>query len=95
VGLDEIYHGPDGYCASMEVWSESFKNWRAEVEEVIEEDPDRVRIIARHSGEGIASGVKLEQWGAIRYTFRHGRIVRVDAFFGPDRADAVEAIGVQ
>jgi ketosteroid isomerase-like protein len=95
VGLDEIYHGPDGYCASMEVWSDSFKNWRAEVEEVIEEGPDRFRIVARHSGEGIASGVRLEQWGAIRYTVRRGRIARVDAFFGPNRADAVEAIGVQ
>jgi hypothetical protein len=31
----------------------------------------------------------------IRYTFRRGRIMRVDAFFGPNRADAVEAIGVQ
>jgi ketosteroid isomerase-like protein len=95
VGLDEIYHGPDGYCASMEVWADSFKNWRAEVEEVVEEGPDRFRIVARHSGEGIASGVRLEQWGAIRYTFRHGRIVRVDAFFGPDRADAVEALGAE
>jgi ketosteroid isomerase-like protein len=93
VGLDEIYHGPDGYCASMEAWAESFKNWRAEVEELIEEGPDRLRIVARHSGEGIASGVKLEQWGAIRYTVRQGRIVRVDAFFGPDRAEAVEALG--
>jgi ketosteroid isomerase-like protein len=95
VGLDEIYHGPDGYCASMEVWSDSFKNWRAEVEEVVEESPERFRIVARHSGEGIASGVRLKQWGAIRYTFHRGRIVRVDAFFGPNRADAVEAIGAQ
>jgi ketosteroid isomerase-like protein len=62
---------------------------------VIEEGPDRLRIVDRHSGEGIASGVKLEQWGAIRYTVRHGRIVRVDAFFGPDRAQAVEALGAQ
>jgi ketosteroid isomerase-like protein len=93
VGLDEIYHGPDGYCASMEAWAESFKNWRAEVEEVIEEGRDRFRIVARHSGEGIASGVELEQWGAIRYTVRHGRIVRVDAFFGPNRAEAVAALG--
>ena len=79
----------------MEVWSESFRNWRAEVEEVVEEDHDRFRIVARHSGEGIASGIRLEQWGAIRYTFRRGKLVRVDAFFGPDRAEAVEAMGVR
>ena len=95
MGLDEIYHGPDGYCESMEQWSQSFRNWRAEVDEVIEEAPDRILIIARHSGEGIASGVELEQWGTVRYTVRHGRIVRVDGFFGPDREGVVEAIGVQ
>jgi len=64
------------------------------VEEVIDEAPEQFRIVARHSGEGISSGVRLEQWGAIRYTVRRGRIVRVDAFFGPDRAEVVEAIGV-
>jgi ketosteroid isomerase-like protein len=95
VGLDEMYHGPDGYCESMEQWSQSFRNWRAEVHQVIEEAPDRFVIIARHSGEGNLSGVKLEQWGAVRYTARHGRIVRVDAFFGPDREGVAEAVGVQ
>ena len=78
VGLDEIYRGPDGYCESMALWAQSFKNWRAELDEVIEEAPDRILIIARHSGEGIASGVKLEQWGAVRYTVRNGRVVRAD-----------------
>ncbi len=95
VGLDEIYHGPDGYCESMEHWAQSFTNWRAEVDEVIDEASDRILIVGRHSGEGTVSGVQLEQWGAVRYTIRHGRIVRVDAFFGPDREGAVKAIGVQ
>ena len=79
----------------MEQWAQSFANWRAEVDEVIDEAPDQILIIGRHSGEGIVSGVQLEQWGAVRYTARHGRIVRVDAFFGPDREGAVKAIGVQ
>ena len=94
VGLDEIYRGPDEYCESMALWAQSFKNWRAELDEVIEEDPDRILIIARHSGEGIASGVKLEQWGAVRYTVRNGRVVRADGFFGPNRKRVVEALGV-
>ena len=95
VGFDEIYHGPNGYCESMALWSESFRNWRAEVDEVIEEAPDRILIIARHSGEGITSGVELEQWGAVRYTVRHGRVVRVDGFLGPDRNCVLEAIGAR
>ena len=94
VGLDEIYHGPDGYCESMAQWAQSFRNWRAEVDELIEEAPDRILIVGRHSGEGIVSGVQVEQWGAVRYTGRHGRIVRVDAFFGPDREGVLVASGL-
>ena len=90
----QIYHGPDGYCESMAQWAQSFRNWRAEVGEPIEEAPDRILIVGRHSGEGIVSGVQIEQWGAVRYTGRHGRIVRVDAFFGPDREGVLVASGL-
>ena len=61
---------PTDTARPWQLWAQSFRNWRAEVDEVIEEAPDRILIVARHSGEGIASGVKLEQWGAIRYTVR-------------------------
>ena len=52
VGLDEIYHGPDGYCESMARWSQSFKNWRADVDEVIEEAPDRILYHCPSLGRG-------------------------------------------
>lgn len=45
VGLDEIYHGPDGYCESMALWAQSFRNWRAEVDEVILFGPDRKSVV--------------------------------------------------
>ncbi len=77
----------------MEHWAQSFRNWRAEMDELIEEAVDQILIVARHSGEGVASGVKVEQWGAVRYTGRHGRIVRVDAFFGPSREGVLAASG--
>jgi ketosteroid isomerase-like protein len=33
VGLDEVYHGPDGYCRAMEEWAEAWRDWRVEVED--------------------------------------------------------------
>ncbi len=47
---------------------------------------------AERVGEGSASGVKLEEWGAVRYTFRNGRIARVDAAFDPDRDRALHVL---
>jgi ketosteroid isomerase-like protein len=93
VGLNERYHGPDGYCESMAAWAEGLKDFRAEVDQVLDEAPDRFLVIARHSGEGIASGMNVEVWGAIRYTVRRGKIVRADIYFGPDEEGVRRAAG--
>jgi ketosteroid isomerase-like protein len=85
VGLDEVYHGPDGYCQAMEEWAEAWRNWGVEVEDVIEVAQDKFLVAGRHFGEGRASGVKLEQWSAALYTIRRGKILRVDMFFLADR----------
>jgi ketosteroid isomerase-like protein len=91
VGMDDVYYGPDGYCRSMEEWAGAWRNWRVDVEDVVEVAPDQVLITARHIGEGQASGARIEQWGAVLYTFRRGRIVRVDAHLFADRESVSEA----
>ena len=86
IGFDTVYYGPQGHCRAMEIWNEAWRTWDAEIEEVIEEGRERILVIGRIKAEGSASGVKLDEWGAVRYTFREGRIVRVDGAFDPDRA---------
>jgi ketosteroid isomerase-like protein len=92
IGFDSVYYGPEGHCRTMEIWNEAWRNWRGDIEEVIEEGRDRVLVVAHVYAEGSASGIKLDVWGAVRYTFREGRIVRVDAAFGPDRDRARGAL---
>ena len=92
VGLDAVYYGPEGHCRSMEIWNEAWRKWEAEIEEVIEEGRDRIVVVARIAAEGSASGVKLEEWGAVRYTFCEGRILRVDAALDSDRDGALAAL---
>jgi hypothetical protein len=41
---------------------------------------------------GAASGIKLGEWSVVRYTFREGRILRVDGALDPDRAKALAAL---
>jgi ketosteroid isomerase-like protein len=95
VGLDDLYRGPEGHCRAMETWNEAWKTWDAEIDEVIEEGRDQLLIVARVYGEGAASGIKLEEWSVVRYTFRNGRILRVDGALDPDRAKALEAVGLR
>jgi ketosteroid isomerase-like protein len=92
IGLDAVYYGPEGHCRSMEVWNEAWREWNAQIEEIVEEGRDRVLIIARVHVVGSASGVELDEWGAVRYTFREGRIARVDGAFDTDRERVVEAL---
>jgi ketosteroid isomerase-like protein len=90
VGMDDVYCGPDGYCRAMEEWAGAWRNWRVEVEDVIEVAPNKVLVTARHTGEGRASGAELDQWGAVLYTFRRGKIWRVDGYLFSDRDSVSE-----
>jgi ketosteroid isomerase-like protein len=80
VGLDDVYYGPDGYCRAMEEWAGAWRDWRVELEDVVEVAPDKILITGRHIGEGLASGAEIEQWGAVLYAFRRGKILRVDGY---------------
>jgi ketosteroid isomerase-like protein len=92
VGLNEAYYGPDGYCRAMEEWAEAWRNWRVEVENVVEVAQDKFLVTGRHFGEGLASGAKLEQWSAAMYTIRQGKIIRVDMFFLADKDSVSETV---
>ena len=92
VGFDDVYRGPDGYCRMMEEWSGAWRSWRIELEDVIEVALDKVLVTGRHIGVGLASGAEIEQWGAVLYTFRRGRILRVDVFFFADKDTVSEIV---
>ncbi len=92
VGIDDVYHGPDGYCRAMEEWNAAWRSWRAEIEDVVEVAPNKVLITASHIGEGLASGARIEQWGAALYTFRRGKILRVDGYLFSNRESVSELV---
>ena len=63
-----------------------------EIEDVVEVAPTKVLVTARHIGEGLASGAEIEQWGAVLYTFRRGKILRVDGYLFSDRDSVSELV---
>jgi hypothetical protein len=93
-GLDDVYYGPEGHCRVMAIWNEVWPKWDAEIDKIIEEGRDRVLIVARVYGEAAATGIRLNAWAAVRYTFRDGLILRVEGTIDPDRAKALEAVGL-
>ena len=79
----------------MEDWAGSWRSWRIQIEDAVEVARDKVLVVAHHVGEGLASGAPIERRGAALYTFRRGKIVRVDGFLFSDEetvSDAVSSI---
>jgi len=60
--------------------------------EIIEEGRDQVLFIARVYGEGAASGIRVDEWSAARYTFREGRILRIEGALHSDKERALAAL---
>jgi hypothetical protein len=70
----------------------AWRSWRIEVEDVVEVSPNKVLVTAHHIGEGLASGAEIEQWGTALYTFRRGKILRVDGYIFSDHDSESELV---
>jgi hypothetical protein len=92
MGADPVYYGPEGHCRVMEDWNEAWTEWDAEIDEIVEEGRDQVLFIARVSGVGAASGIKVNEWSATRYTFREGRVLRVEGALHSEKERALTAL---
>jgi ketosteroid isomerase-like protein len=87
-----IHRGLQAYKRYVEQWIESFDGLRADVEEYIDVDGDRVLTWSRFTGLGRTSGAPADWYLAIIFTIRDGKVVRGEEYF--DRAEALEAAGL-
>jgi ketosteroid isomerase-like protein len=78
-----------GYFAQ---WSGMFEGIELRAEELIDVG-DKVFTWIRFSGTGITSGAPVEMEQAQIWTFRDGKVVRVEEYF--DRVEALEAAGLK
>jgi hypothetical protein len=92
LGLDAVYYGPEGHCQAMEDWNAAWRQWDADIQDILDEAHDRVLIVARVHGVGAASGIDVNEWMAVRYTFSEGRILRVEGAFETSKGRVLEAI---
>jgi len=73
-------------------WLDSFVGLHADVVEFIHAGGGRLFAWTRWTGRGRGSGIHAEWWLALVYTFRDGKVLRVEEYF--DRAEALEAVGL-
>jgi ketosteroid isomerase-like protein len=86
-----VYRGHDGV---RELWSDAkkiFGGFRNEPEEIFDAG-DHVVAFVRVVGVGVRSGVAVQARIAHLYTFRDGKVLRVESF--EDRDAALRAAGI-
>ncbi|MFL5821393.1 MAG: nuclear transport factor 2 family protein [Solirubrobacteraceae bacterium] len=88
-----VIHGEAGLRHYYEDWIEIFEQLRAEVQEVIFAEGERVACVIRNSGRARASGVRTGGRYYVVCTLREGRIASGREY--ATRAEALEAVGLR
>jgi ketosteroid isomerase-like protein len=85
-----VIRGRDALRRYYEDWVDTLADLRAEVEEIIFEDGDRVAAVIRNSGRGRASGVATQGRYYVACLVRDGQIVTGREY--ATRSEALEAV---
>ena len=88
-----VMRGHDALRRYYKDWFDAFDELRAEVEEVICDDDDRVAVSLHFSGRGRASGVRTQGRYYVVCTVRGGQIVSGREY--DTRVEALEAVGLR
>jgi ketosteroid isomerase-like protein len=89
---DQQYVGREGFERFVRNWVKPFEDWQLEVDELIETG-DKVVCTLRQRGIVKGSGVEVTMALANVWTFRDGKIVRVQLYADAD--EAFEAVGIR
>jgi ketosteroid isomerase-like protein len=73
------YHGHAGLRSAVSEIADAWEDFREEKEQLIDVG-DRVLALQTIAGRGRASGVEVRAAGALIWTIRDGRVVRVEVF---------------
>jgi len=87
----EIYHGPVGVLEAMESWSEPYEEMTNELQRIVGSG-DCLVAIHRFRARARHTGIEFDQPTAYVYTFRDGKIIRIQGFWDPAEALAVAGL---
>jgi ketosteroid isomerase-like protein len=85
------YHGIDGMLKAVDGWFEVWGSMQVEIEEIFEVG-DQVLVFLHQRARGRESEVEVEVDSFNVYTFRDGKVSRIQLFI--DRESALEAAGL-
>jgi ketosteroid isomerase-like protein len=85
-----IYHGLEGVQEWFRDVANAFENLSYEVEEITDLGHDQVLVVTRMTGRGQFSKIGVDYRFAPLFTFRNGKVVRMDRY--NSRSEALHAV---
>jgi ketosteroid isomerase-like protein len=85
------YHGHDGARQALDSWFEAWEWMQVEILDIVEAD-DRVLVTANQRAKGKGSEIQVEIKSFNVYTFRDGKVIRIELF--TEKGPALEAAGL-
>jgi ketosteroid isomerase-like protein len=87
------WKGLAGMAEGYRDWLRAWKGFRAEPEQYLVLDSERVLVLVRNSGRGRTSGMELESRSVANlFHFRGGKVTRIIVYL--DRAQALADLGL-
>ena len=86
-----VYPGVDGLVEAWRDWLAPWSEFATEVEEVLG-GGEKVVVLVRQHGRTAAGSAEVEEKSAVVFTFREGRILRMEFFY--DRTSALKSAGL-
>jgi ketosteroid isomerase-like protein len=86
-----VYKGLEGYVEAWRDWLAPYESYRAELEDWIDAG-DKVVLLVRQVALTKDGGVPIEAASAVVFSFREGKLVRLE--FHLDRERAMKAAGL-
>jgi ketosteroid isomerase-like protein len=89
--VGEVFHGLEGVLEAMESWSEPYEEMTNELQRIVGSG-DCLVAIHRFRARARHTGLEFDQPSAYVYTFRDGRIIRIQGFWDPEEALAAAGL---
>jgi|ERR1700678_4058216 ketosteroid isomerase-like protein len=87
----EVYSGLEGVLKAVETWSEPYEAMTNELQRIVGSG-DCLVAIHRFRARARHTGIEFDQPSAYVYTFRDGKIIRIQGFWDPEEALAVAGL---
>ena len=87
----EVYSGLQGVLEATETWSEPYEEITNELQRIVGSG-DCLVAIHRFRARARHTGIEFDQPSAYVYTFRDGKIIRIQGYWDPQEALAVAGL---